>query len=246
MNSLSMSGKTVPSIGTKKESSLHRSLKFHYSGDDGATETPAGSYVCDARTAGGELIEVQTGSFGPLKEKVKNLTKKAKVRIIHPIVIQKHIELFDAKGSLLHRRKSPRKGSAWDLFNVLLYAPELPLQKKLAIELAVIDITEKRINDGSGSWRRKGVRIADRFLGAWHKSILLKAPKDYHRFVPFRKTEQFTVRNLAEKAGINAGLARKTLYVLTKMGIVERIGKQGNAIIYRRCNANGRGGKSGQ
>ena len=226
--------KTVSSIGTKKESSLHRSLKFRYSGANGDTETLAGSYVCDACTEEGELIEVQTGSFGPLKEKVKNLCRKNKVRIIHPIIVQKHIELCDEKGALLRRRKSPRKGSPWDLFNALIYAPELPLVKRLTLELAIVDVTEKRINDSSGSWRRKGVRTTDRLLGAWHHSVVLKGPKDYFQFVPFKKNEQFTVRDLGEKAGIDASLARKALYVLTKIGIVERIGKQGNSFIYRR------------
>jgi len=226
--------KPYSSIGTRKESSLHRSLKFRYSGSGGDTETLAGSYVCDGRTSKGELIEVQTGSFGPLKEKVKSLTVKSKVRIIHPIIIEKHIELYDTEGRLLRRRKSPRKGSIWDLFDALIYAPELPLLKNLTIELAIIEAVEKRVDDGKGSWRRKGVSISDRFLGAWHRSVILKSPKDYQLFIPFKKREPFTVRNLAEKAGTSAALARKTLYVLTKMELVERTGKQGNALIYER------------
>ena len=221
------------SIGTKNESSLHKSLKFRYSADGGVTEKAAGAYVCDACTADGELIEVQTGSFGPLREKVKTLTETRKVRIIHPIIAQKYIELYDTEGLLLRRRKSPRKGSLWDLFDALIYAPELPLLKKLSIELAVIDIVEKRVDDGKGSWRRKGVRIVDRFLGAWHRSVVLKGAKDYRQFVPFKKSERFTVRDLGEKARITTALARKAVYALAKMGVVERVGKLGNSFIYR-------------
>ena len=222
------------SIGTKKESSLHKSLKFRYSGTGGDTEIVSGSYVCDACTKDGELIEVQTGSFGPLKEKAKTLAISAKVKIIHPIIAQKHIELYSSGGKLIHRRKSPSKGSLWNLFDVLIYAPLLPLTKKLTIELAVVDVVEKRIDDGKGSWRRKGVRIADRSLGAWHHSVLLKSVKDYNRFIPFKKGERFTVRSLAEKTGISAALARKTLYVLSKISLVEKTGKQGNALVYKR------------
>ena len=226
--------KNNPSIGTKRESSLHRSLKFRYSGSDGDTETLAGAYVCDGRTGNGELIEVQIGSFGPLKEKITILTQNERVRIIHPVIIKKHIELYDTGGRLLRSRKSPQKGSNWDLFKALLYAPELPLLKNLSIELAVIEAIEKRIDDGKGSWRRKGVSISDRLLGAWHHSILLKSPRDYFQFVPFQKRELFTVRDLAAKAGISTDIARKTLYVLTKMNLVERTGKQGNAFVYQR------------
>jgi len=224
----------IPSIGTRKESSLHRSLKFRYSGQDGETETLSGSYVCDGRTDMGELIEVQTGSFGPLKEKVKALCQKNKVRIVHPIIIQKHIELYDESKNLLSRRKSPKKGKIWDLFNALVYAPCLPLLKNLKIELALIDATEKRVDDGKGSWRRKGVSLIDRYLSKWHNSVILKSPKDYGQFLPFEKNEQFTVRTLAERAEIKPDLARKAIYVLVKMGLAERDGKQGRAFIYKK------------
>jgi len=218
-------------IGTRKESSLHRSLKFRYSGG-GQTEVLIGDYVCDAKTSKGEIIEVQTGSLGPLKKKAKFLTQTGKLNIIHPIINQKQIELYDVSGQLLHRRKSPKKGNVWDLFNALIHAPELPLHKNLNIELALIDVVEKRIDDGAGSWRRKGVSINDRFLGAWHNSIILKDKRDYYQFIPFEENECFTARNLAEKVGIATTLAQKTLYVLKKMGLIERIGKLGNAYEY--------------
>ena len=226
--------KIASSIGTRKESSLHRSLKFRYSGSGGATETLIGGYVCDVKTSKGEIIEVQTGSFGPLKEKVKNLAQSTDVRIVHPIINQKRIELYDTSGQLLRSRKSPRKGCLWDLFSALIHAAELPLLENLVIELAVIDVIEKRVDDGTGSWRRRGARIDDRLLGAWHESVILNKPKDYCRFIPFARGKSFTVKDLSLAAGINAALARKTLYVLSKINLVEKTGKQGNAFIYKK------------
>jgi hypothetical protein len=209
-------------------------LKYRYGGEWGHTEAPVGDYVCDARTEEGELIEVQTGSFGPLKEKAKALAKKNKLRIIHPIILQKTIELYDTKGKLLHSRKSPRKGTPWDVFKALLYAPDLPLVKNLAIELALIDISEKRIDDGKGSWRRKKATIADKSLVAWHSSILLSSIKDYTQFIPFEAEDTFTVKDFAKKAKINQTLAQKTLYTLTRIGMVTRIGKQSRSYLYQR------------
>jgi hypothetical protein len=219
-------------IGIERESSLHRTLKYRYSGGEGWTEARAGDYVCDARTGEGELIEVQTGSFGPLKEKVKNLAQAGKVRIIYPVVICKQIELYDAGGKLLKNYKSPRKGSSWDLFKALLYAPDLPLLENLTIELAMVDILEKRVDDGKGSWRRKGIRVSDRLLSAWREGIALTGPGDYYRFIPFKKKESFTVRDMGKKAGITTILARKCVYVLTRMGLVAKTGKQGRWFVY--------------
>jgi len=225
-----------PSIGTKNESELHRSLKLQYSGYGGVTETVIGSYVCDGQTSEGEIIEVQTGSFGPLKEKVKYLTESGKVRIIHPIVIQKYIELWGKDGKFIHRRKSPRKGCVWDFFKALIYAPELPLLPHLTVELVMLDTVEKRIDDGTGSWRRKGVSIAERSVYALRGSLVLKKPKDYCQFIPFKKKEPFTVHDLALAAGISVSVAGKTVYALSKMGLIEKAGKQGNAIVYSIAN----------
>jgi hypothetical protein len=221
-------------IGTLRESGLHRALKFRYCGENGRTEQVLGDYVCDGLTETGEIIEVQTGSFGPLKDKAEKLAARGPLRIVHPVIIIKYIETYDAEGTLIRRRKSPRRGGAWDLFHSLLYAPELPLLKGLTIELALIDVLEKRIRDGRGSWRRGGTSIAGRELAAWRDSIVLEKPRDYRRFIPAALDGDFTSAALAEGAEISPALARKTLYVLTRMGVVERTGKAGRAFTYRR------------
>jgi hypothetical protein len=220
------------SIGTISESSLHRDLKFYYTGPDGETETEVAGFVADGINAKGEYIEVQTGSFGPLRKKA--LALQGRLRIIHPVIITKYIEVFNLRGRRLYRRKSPRKGTQWDLFDALVYAPDLPLIPGLVIELVLVDAQEKRVQDGKGSWRRKGVSIRDRQILAVQDRITLKKPSDYNRFIPFKKKEKITSALLAQKAGISVDLARKTLYVLAKIGIVEKTGKQGNAVVYVR------------
>jgi len=226
------------SIGMENESSLHRTLKFRYTGPDGKTEFSAGGYIADGINAKGEFIEVQTGSFGPLKAKAKEFARHGRVRIIHPVAIIKYIEVYEigkyGKLSLIYRRKSPRRGSAWRLFDALLYAPELPLVPGLSIEIVLTDIVEKRVRDGKGSWRRKGVSIFDRELETWHESILLEKPKDYRRFVPFKKNEVFTSTLLTERVGITMDLAGKALYVLTKLNVVKRTGKKGHSWLYKK------------
>lgn len=225
-------GAKKPGIGVERESSLHRALKFRYAASDDLTEKTIGDFICDGIGKDGELIEVQTGSFAPLKKKIPAFTAYSRVRIIHPIILTKYIELYDETGSLVRRRKSPRSGTVWDLFSSLLYAPELPLIPGLSVELALVDITEKRVADGKGSWRRKGASIRDRELLAWHEAIPLEKPRDYRRFAPFKRGEEFTVRDLAEKAHIDTVSARKTLYVLHKMKLLKRKGKRGNSFVY--------------
>ena len=221
-------------IGTKNESSLHRVLKYQYAGEAGGTERAVGEYVCDGITAGGVYIEIQTGSFGPLKEKIPVLAACGPVRIIHPIFAAKYIETFDESGNLLRRRKSGRRGTAWDLFSALLYAPELPLVPNVSVEIVMVDVAEKRVTDGRGSWRRGGMSIVDREILAHHETIPIRRLKDYLFFVPFTAREAFTVRDLAGRADITETTARKCLYVLARLGLVQRTGKTGRWITYRK------------
>ena len=232
MNTVNKAG-SPSRIGTYKESSLHRVLKYRYS-DSGETEVAVGDYVCDGKSGAGELIEVQTGSFGPLKEKIERLAINEKIRIVFPVIITKYIEVYNKEGELLRKRKSPGKGSIWDVFNALLYAPQFCKQPGLTLELVLLDITEKRKDDGKGTWRRKGITIEDKIPLNWHESIIIKKPQDYYLFIPFKKEETFTVKDLGEKAGIPAHLAGKCLYVLNKAGLVDRAGKQGNAHVYQK------------
>jgi hypothetical protein len=211
----------------RKETVLHNALKFQYAGIDGNTEVKTGGYICDGITKTGEIIEVQTGSFAPLREKVKTLSVESKVRGIHPIILKKTIELFDKNGTLISTRKSPRKGSLWDVFKALLYAPDIALLPNVVIELAVVDVIESRVQDGRGSWRRKGVSIADKRLACQYPSVLLSNKADYRQFAPFAPGERFSVRDLAAKAGIKRGLAAKSLWTLVKIGVAEKVGKKG-------------------
>jgi len=229
--------KAANSIGTKKESSLHRELKTLYSGPQGMTEVAAAGYIADGLNGEGEFIEVQTGSFAPLKRKLKALLLEAPVRLVYPVAAAKYIEVFELFNGtvfLLHRRKSPRRGSPWDLFNALVYGWELASLQGLSIELVLADIVERRVADGKGSWRRRGQSILDKSLEAVRESIVLERPADYLRFVPFARREAFTASMLAKKAGIKAALARKALYVLTRLGLVKRAGKKGRAWLYER------------
>jgi hypothetical protein len=97
----------------------------------------------------------------------------------------------------------------------------------------MVDVLEKRVRDGRGSWRRKGISIIDRELSAWLRAMPLAGKRDYRAFVPFPPGEEFTSRGLAEKARIRVSLAGKALYVLAKLGVVERIRKNGTAWVYR-------------
>ncbi|MDR0599948.1 MAG: hypothetical protein LBG84_07710 [Treponema sp.] len=217
-------------IGQENESGLHRALKFFYA-EPGRTEETLDGFVCDAIGPGGEAVEIQTGNFSALKNKVPLLAARGKVRLIYPVIVNKNIELYDAEGNLLSRRKSPRKGTAWDIFNELIYAPGLVGLPGLTVEIALVDATERRRDDGKGSWRRKGISIEDRILDSWREGVVLEKKSHWLRFLPLEG--EFTAKTMAPAARISPVLARKTLYVLEKAGLVEKPRKEGRSWVYR-------------
>ena len=220
-------------IGTAKEKGIHAALKAYYCGPDGKMETEIGNYVCDALRRDGEIIEVQTGNFAPAQEKFMKLAGISRIRIVHPIVVSRIIELFDKEGIRIRTRRSPKKGSQWDLFRVMVGAPKLPLTPNLTIEMVFVEEKETRISDGRGSWRRGGVSIVERDLLSIRESINLRGMESFRRFLPEGLEEIFGTAELAKACSIRPDLARKVLYVLSRMGLILPAGKRGNAKIYR-------------
>jgi len=220
-------------IGTIKEKGLHASLKAHYCGPDGKMEKEIGNYVCDAQRGDGELIEVQTGNFAPVQEKFISLAHISRVRIVHPIVVSRVIDLFDKEGNRVRIRRSPKKGTQWDLFRVIVGTPRLALTPNLIIEVVFVEEKQTRIANGCGSWRRGGVSIVERDLISIGQSFLLEGAESFRRFLPYGLEEHFGTAELAKACSIRPDLARKVLYVLSRMGLIQPAGKRGNAKLYR-------------
>jgi hypothetical protein len=115
-----------------------------------------------------------------------------------------------------------------------VYAPRLPLLPNLSVELVLLEILEKRVQDGQGSWRRRGISLRDKKIVERQGKLLLRDPRDYSCFTPFEYDEPFTVKDLAQKVHISPSIAGKTVYVLSILGTIDRQEKRGNTWVYAR------------
>jgi len=61
----------------------------------------------------------------------------------------------------LGRRRSPKKGSIFEVFKELVSIPSLIAKAGFSLEVLLIREEEFRCDDGKGSWRRKGKSICD-------------------------------------------------------------------------------------
>ena len=85
---------------------------------------------------------------------------------------------------------------------------------------------------GKRRWRKKGWGIDERRLLEVVDQRRFEQSSDWLAFVP-ASLESFTSRDLAVATGVRRELAQKMAYCLRHMGIIELIGRQGRANLYR-------------
>jgi hypothetical protein len=216
-----------------QESSLHAALKNWYTQDGDRQEVPVDGYLVDV-VKGDLLVEIQTGNFTALKPKLPRLLDRHAVLLVHPIATEKWIIRQPLDSTIPpSRRRSPRKGALEDLFFELVRIPHLVSHPNFAIEILITREEEIRINDGKGSWRRKGWSISDRRLLEVVKSVRLTMPEDFLAFLPPDLNRPFTAGQLAKALSRPRYLAYKMIYCLKVMGLIEETGRAGRSRLYQ-------------
>ena len=219
-------------INTWNESELHESLKTTWCGTGGSVEVSRDGVICDAVRRDGTIIEVQTTSFGKIRDKLARLLTENRVELVYPVAVNLVIDTFSPEGILISSRKSPKHGTIYQIFGEMTGIVHLLGHSNLTITIVFADVREKRINDGSGSWRRKGIRIAERSLERIHESKTFSRLEDFAALLPESLPEHFTVSDLYKAgAGKHAG---KMAWVLRKTLCITQTGKDRNAYIYSR------------
>ena len=222
-----------PLIGTLGESSLHAAVKDWYAIPGDRLEVPVNGYVIDI-LRDSLLIEIQTRNFAQIKHKLRSLLENYTVHLVHPIAQEKWITRLPENGKdSLSRRKSPKRGRFVHIFDELIRIPDLITHPQFSLEILLIQVEEIRIQDGKGSWRRKGWSISDRRLTAVIDRLVLKKPADFLQFLPPDLPTSFTARDLAEQGSIPLRLAQKMAYCLKHMGNISMTGKRSNAYLYK-------------
>jgi hypothetical protein len=216
------------------ETSLHRQLKAIYAGDDGCCEVVHGKYRIDA-VRGDELIEIQHGSLAAIRDKIRKLLAKHKVRIVKPIVANKLLVKLDERGGAeLSRRRSPKRGTLLDVFEELVYFTRVFPHERLTLEVPLVEIEELRY-PGHGRRRRRrdgDFRIEDQRLLSILSHSKFRAATDLLTLLPPALSQPFHTGQLAEKLGVDRWIAQRIAYCLRETGGLVQAGKQGNAHLY--------------
>ena len=220
-------------IGTLSEKTVHAVVKNYYEPDDDKQEIPIEGMYADIFT-GKEIIEIQTRSFDQVRKKLDRFLDHYPVTVVLPIPYTKWLIWIDEEtGELTDKRKSPKKGNAYEAFRELYKIKPYLKKDGLTIKFIFLDMEEYRLLNGWSKDKKRGSCRYDRIPTALINEVTLSCPKDYMQFLPDTLPETFTCSEFAKHVKIPATRANVVLNILFHMEVVERIGKKGNAYIYK-------------
>jgi hypothetical protein len=223
-------------IGTLNEGALHAQLKDWYRRPRDRIEAVVDGFVVDL-VRGNLLVEIQTGSFAPLRRKLELLTRHHRVRLVAPVPLVRTITRLSDQGEPLSARRSPRRGRIEDIFDRLVSLPSLLRRPRFELEVILTHQDELRVYRHGHAFRRHGWVVSGRRLVSVERCVRIASPDDAARLLPPGLPELFDTAELAEAAGIERRLAQQMAYCLRAIGVLETTGKRGNAIVHRLVRA---------
>ncbi|HSJ56714.1 MAG TPA: hypothetical protein VLC95_06015 [Anaerolineae bacterium] len=222
-------------IGTLNEGPLHAALKAWYARPGDALEVQVSGYVVDI-VRGDLLIEVQTGSFAAIKNKLLALTAVHPLRLVYPVPRDRWLVRVDAGGTRLSRRKSPKHGGVEDVFAALVSFPHLLARPNFSLDVVVTREEEIRRHEPGRAWRRRGWVTVERRLLEVVDHRLFETPASLAGLLPTALPDPFTTADLARALGRPRWLAQKMAYCLRHMDLITPDGHQGRSVLYTRPN----------
>jgi hypothetical protein len=210
------------------ERGLHAELKEWLRRPGDLMEGTVWGYRADL-IRGDLLIEIQTGNFPQIRAKLARLLKGYNVRLVYPVP-ERWWVIREVEGKR-QRRVSPHVGRIEELFNELIYCPTLPLDPNFSLEVLLVHSEETQ----AVKWRgRKRTRytVTERHLVKVVGSTIFEKPEDYLKLIPDMHGA-FTARQLSKSGGLRITLARRIVYCLAKMGVLEEVGSVARAKLYR-------------
>lgn len=238
-------------IGTLAEKSVHSVLKYYFAPDESFHEKKIGGFVADI-CIDGEIYEIQTKQFYLMKRKLAHFLENHEVTIVYPVSLENTLHWVECDKSEEHKadlmchfsddkrkhritsgRKVRKKGMPYLFFHELYGIREFLHHPKLHFILAILSTEEYRLLDGYGPQRKIRATKTDKVPLKLFDLITIQKPKDYASLLPTGLPETFTSADFGRCAGISRELAATSLNILQEMQIVTRIGKTGNAYIYR-------------
>lgn len=226
---------TKNGIGTYGEKTLHAVMKKYTEPDESKHEIKIGKFVADIAD-GTEITEIQTRSFNALRKKLEFFMLDHKVTLVHPVAHIKWLSWVDGEsGKITERRKSPKKASINDVYYELYKIKNLLTHPNLKIKIVYLELTEYRNLDGWSTDKKKGSSRYDRIPEKIIETFEISGKDDYISVLPEGLPKEFSAKDFAKCAHINAKRTGYAINVLKHVGAIKPAGNRGRAVLYTVC-----------
>ncbi len=219
----------TPHIGTLNEGSLHAALKELYALPTDRFEVPLGGFVIDIKR-GDTLIEIQTGSFGAMGRKLDRLLGDHELLLVYPIAVETRLVRPDRRP-----RRSPKRGSVYQLFDELVSIPTLIDHPNLTLDVVLVKLDKVQRSDPTARRGRGGYRTVDKVLTEIVATERFTNVEDLRRLVPDGLPDTFTTADLAARGPFDRSTAQRMAYCFVPLGIFEQTRRSKAGYHYRLC-----------
>ncbi len=260
----------APHIGTLREKRLHAAVKCYLCPDESCHERAVvdlppvdrpGEEGKDTRSdkkkksrmvadiwTGDEIIEVQTGGFFPLRDKIAWYLSHTdcRVTVAHPMAAVKYLSWIDpATGDILSRHRSPKRGRVRDVARELYWLSDFVGHERFSLRILLLELEEYRMADGWSRDGKRGSNRYERFPTALLGDVTLATPGDYATyFLPEVFTlpaadgrlPVFTAADYAKASGIKGKATYSMLHTLEALRLISQTEEmRGRSRTYRAC-----------
>ena len=220
-----MSEKT---IGELNEHTLHLALKNYIDPDISHHEISVQGSICDVVNDDG-ITEIETRSFSNLSKKLVGLLKISPVTVVFPIGSKVWVRWIDQEsGEISERKPSTKKGRASDVIPELYKIRGCINQDDLTLRLIFIEEESFKRRIGT----RRSIR-SERVPISFLSEQRIKTSEGIRQLFSSIPEDEFTSKDFAKANKLRGRAVWYGLQLLMITNEIERVGKKGNAFIYR-------------
>ena len=220
-------------VGGLCEKAMHKILKLYVEPREDFHEIKYLGSVADVKNGEG-IFEIQTRSIEKLAPRLLKYLADTSVTVVMPVIVRKRVSWIDPEtGELSKPHTSPRRESVYTAFRELYKIRRFLSNPRLFIRLVYLNADEYKYLDGWDRTAKRGATRLERIPTALLGEELISF-SDYADFVPFEDGAEFTAKELCTAAGFKKKITSYVIGLLTSVGAIEFVRKQGRAFVYRK------------
>ena len=201
--------------------------------DKKASKPKTRKFVADVLD-GNTIYEIQTGSFAPLREKIRWILENTSynVVLIHPIAETKWMSTISRDGKIGQRKKSPKKESLRDIAGELYFISEFLTSPRFSLVILTLEAEQYKKNTAAEG-KRPRYKKYELIPISLLRAHIFRSLDDYRIFIPDDLPETFTVKDFSMRSKIIGLDAYSIVKTLTSLGFFEPTDTIGRAQAYK-------------